>query len=173
MASTMEKISTINSFLRTLLAIVVLGVVGFAGLLGYQKFNKNEIAARQSAEKLAEANGKLEAANKNLEIATADLMAKGEQIAQQQVQIETLSRDIERLETSLALMKVDHRLAKLTVTDQGIDQSTGEPFSLVEFVERRPRLYRQLAGEVRRQVCRGSRPRTRHLADFVPPHLRR
>jgi hypothetical protein len=131
MPSTMESISTINSFLRTVLALVVIGGLGVAGWFGYATYNKGENAAKELAEK----NVELDKAKKSLERAAEDLVKKNEQIQEQQFKIEDLNKDVERLETSLALMKVDHRLAKLTVIDQGIDQSSGQSFSLVEFVE--------------------------------------
>jgi hypothetical protein len=135
MPSTMENISTINSFLRTLLATVVIGIAGVGGWFGYTTYNKNEIAARKSALELAKANEQLELTKKDIEAKTAEIAQKTQLLQEKEVEIAALSKDVERLETSLALVKVDHRLAKLTVTDQGIDQSSGEPFSLVEFVE--------------------------------------
>lgn len=131
----MENISTINSFLRTILATIVLGGIGVGGYLGYNTYNKNEIAARKSAAELAEKNQLLEKSQKEVEAKTAEIAEKTKLLQEKEVQIATLTKDVERLETSLALIKVDHRLAKLTVTDQGIDQGTGQPFSLVEFVE--------------------------------------
>lgn len=135
MPSTMENISTINSFMRTLLATVVIGVAGVAGWFGYTTYNKNEIAARKSATELAKANEQLELTKKDIEAKAAEIAQKTQLLQEQEVEIASLNKDVERLETSLALVKVDHRLAKLTVTDQGIDQSSGQPFSLVEFVE--------------------------------------
>lgn len=135
MPSTMENISTINSFIRTILATIVIGVAGVAGWFGYSTYNKNEIAARKTATELAKANEQLELTKKDVEAKAAEIAQKTQLLQEKEVQIAALSKDVERLETSLALVKVDHRLAKLTVTDQGIDQSSGQPFSLVEFVE--------------------------------------
>lgn len=134
MASTMENISTINSFMRTILATIVLGAATVGGWFGYQTYYKNEIAAKKSAEELETANKQLEASKKDLEAKTAEIAHKTMLLQEQEAQIAKLSKDVERLETSLALMKVDHRLARLTVTDQGTDPQ-GQPFSLVEFVE--------------------------------------
>lgn len=135
MASTMESISTINSFLRTILAMFVIGAISVGSWFGYQTYNKHDIAARKSVEELATATKELEASKKSLEAKTAELALKTQQIQEQEIQIATLKQDVDRLATSLALMKVDHRLAKLTVIDQGTDESNGQTFSLVEFVE--------------------------------------
>ncbi|QDU28702.1 hypothetical protein ETAA8_38070 [Anatilimnocola aggregata] len=131
MPSTMENLSTINSFIRTVLATVVLAAAGVAGWFGYTTFNKSEIAAKQ----LLQANEQLEATKKGLDAAKAELVVKDGTIKEQVVKIDTLNKDVERLETTLALIKVDYRLARLTVLDQGVDQSSGQTFSLVEFVE--------------------------------------
>jgi hypothetical protein len=42
---------------------------------------------------------------------------------------------VEKLETRIALLKVDHRVAKLTVVEQGPKEEGGPTFSTVEFVE--------------------------------------
>lgn len=131
----MENISTVNSFLRTILATIVLAAVGIGGYFGYNTYNKNEIAARKSAAELDKANQALELTRQEVAAKAAEIAEKTKQLQEKEVQIVALTKDVERLETSLALIKVDHRLAKLTITDQGIDQGTGEPFSLVEFVE--------------------------------------
>jgi hypothetical protein len=131
MPSTMENVSTINSFLRTILAAIVMGAVGIAGWFGYTTFNRQEITAAN----LRAASEQLELTKKDLEVATAEIKVKDERIKEQDVKIEVLNKDVERLETTLALIKVDYRLARLTVLDQGVDQGTGQTFSLVEFVE--------------------------------------
>ena len=135
MPSTMENISTVNSFLRTILATVVLGAVGVGGYFGYNTYNKNEIAARQNAEKLEEANQLLEKSKQDVAAKAAEIAEKTKQLQEKEVKIAALAKEVEKLATSLSLMKVTHRLAKLTVTNQGIDESTGQSFSLVEFVE--------------------------------------
>jgi hypothetical protein len=135
MPSTMENLSTINSFLRTILAMIVLGAVGAASYVGYTTYNQNEINARKSAAELAKANEALQLKEQEVAAKTAELAEKTKQLQEKEVQIASLTKDVERLETSLSLLKVNHRLAKLTVTKQGTDESTGQSFSLVEFVE--------------------------------------
>ncbi|WP_425614319.1 hypothetical protein NA78x_004186 [Anatilimnocola sp. NA78] len=135
MPSTMENLSTINSFIRTVLATVLLGAVGVASWFGYTVFNQNEIAARKSAEELRAANEQLEVTKRNLDAAAAEIVVKDGTIKEQVVKIDALNKDVERLETTLALIKVDYRLARLTVINQETDQGTGQIYSLVEFTE--------------------------------------
>src|SRR5262245_51330403 len=134
MPSTMENISTINSFMRTILVTVLLGGASVLGWFGYSTYYKNEIAANKSAEELAAATKERESSKKDLEAKTAEIAHKTMLLQEQEAQIAKLTKDLEKVETSLALMKVDHRVAKLTVVDQGLDPQQ-QQFSLVEFVE--------------------------------------
>jgi cell division protein FtsB len=135
MAGTMESLSTINSFLRTLVAIVVVGAIGVGGWFGYSTYNANEIEARKKAAELKDANDKLAKANEDLEVASAKIERQTTQIAEQQTQIDDLNVQVKKLETSLAFLKVDHRVAKFTALDQTKDEATGDITTLIEFVE--------------------------------------
>jgi outer membrane murein-binding lipoprotein Lpp len=135
MPGLMENVSTVNSFLRTLLAMVVIGALGFGGWFGYTTFNAKEIEARTKAKELAEANDKLLRVQHDLDAAAADIAVKSARIEEQATEIKTLNEQVDKLETSLTLLKVDHRVAKLSVIDQTKDEATGKLTTLVEFVE--------------------------------------
>ena len=124
----MENISTLNSFVRTLLAVIVLGGVGGGGWYAYYKYNAKEFEAQEKATKLAEAT-------KKLEDAEADIAAKAKLIQEKDTKISTLNKDIEKLRTRMALLKVDHRLARLTVVNQEKRGEKGDLYTTVEFVE--------------------------------------
>ena len=128
MPGIMENVSTVNSFVRTILAVIVLGGLGVGGWYGYSTFNAKEIEARDKAEKLAEAT-------KQLLAKEAQLAAAEKTILEKDAKITSLNKDIEKLHTRLALLKVDHRLARLTVLDQEKRGEKGELYSKVEFVE--------------------------------------
>jgi hypothetical protein len=135
MPGMMENLSTVNSFLRTLIAMVVIGVLGVGGWFGYTTFNAAELAAKKSAQDLADANDKLLRAEQGLVAAQADIAQKTARIEEQATEIKALGEKIDRLQTSLTLLKIDHRVARLSVIDQGKDEATGKMFSKVEFVE--------------------------------------
>ena len=135
MAGTMEGLSTINSFLRTLVAIVVVGAIAVGGWFGYSKFNAGEIEAQKKAAELKDANEKLAKATEELEVADAEIARQSARIAEQQTQINDLNVQVKKLETSLAFLKVDHRVAKFTALDQTKDEATGDITTLIEFVE--------------------------------------
>ncbi|MBC7856241.1 MAG: hypothetical protein IAF94_22650, partial [Pirellulaceae bacterium] len=124
----MENISTVNSFVRTVLAVVVLGGVGGGGWYAYYKYNAKEFEAQDKAAKLADAT-------KKLQDAEADIAAKAKTIQENVAKISALNKDNEKLRTKLALLKVDHRLARLTVLDQEKRGEKDELYSKVEFVE--------------------------------------
>ena len=129
MAGVMDNLSAINSFLRTLIALFAIGAVSAAGYFGYTSYNASEIEARTRSRELAEANERLSRAKKDLDAAAAEIQIKDARIQEQTAQIDTLNKEVEKLETSLTLLKVDHRVARLTVVDQD-DEATK-----VQFVE--------------------------------------
>lgn len=121
MAGMIESISTLNSFVRTILAVAVLGGASVGGYVGYNTY----FAAKIEAEKKSQ----------ELEAAKKDLAARDEQIVKLGRDIETLNQKVEKLDMALRLLKVDHRVARLTVLDQGKDPNTNEEYSQIEFVE--------------------------------------
>ena len=123
MPGVMENLSTINSFLRTLMALVVLGAISLAGYFGYDAYTSKEQAAKE-----------LDATRIKLRDAETQVKQRDEQIAKLNQDVADLKVEIEKLHTRLALLKVDHRVAKLRVVDQGT-QEGGKLTSLVEFVE--------------------------------------
>ena len=99
-----ETVQTANSALRTLLLAVLVAGAGFAGWQGYSIYN-------QPIKKLAEKQRELETVRQDL--------------AKRQAEVETLEADLqakteqlERAETSLRLLKMSHRIARLKVLDQ-------------------------------------------------------
>lgn len=128
MPGMMENLATVNSFVRTLLAVLVLGGLGGGGWYAYSKYTSKEQEAQENAQKLADATKELQA--KEAELATA-----AKTIQEKEVKIVALNKDIEKLRTRMALLKVDHRLARLTVTGQEKRGEKGDLYTTVEFVE--------------------------------------
>jgi hypothetical protein len=131
----MESLATINSFFRTLLAAIVLGAAGYAGWFGYTTYNAKEIEARKNSQALAEVNERLNATAVELKAAQDNIQEKSRLLIEKDAAIDELNVENQRLETSLALLKVDTRLARVTVLEQGTDPNTQQPFSRIEFVE--------------------------------------
>lgn len=117
MPSFVEKVSIWTQAVRTLLAAVVVGLVGAAGWYGYQ---------------LVDSSGRMERA---LVDAREQLQLKEEQLSSLQAEVDRQQEVIDRLETAMRLLKVDHRVARLHVRSQTTDEDTGRVTSLVEFQE--------------------------------------
>jgi multidrug efflux pump subunit AcrA (membrane-fusion protein) len=135
MPGIMEGVSTINSFLRTLLAIVVVGGAGTAGWYGYTTYNAREIEAQKKAEALAAAEKSLADVQQRLAQTQADVARQAEELRAKDVEIDQLNASIKRLELALRYLKIDHRVARFTAVDQTKDEATGEVSSLIDFVE--------------------------------------
>lgn len=135
MPGVMESVSVLNSTIRTLLAVGVVGAAGYGGWYGYSMYNAKETEAERIADELANAQGELSRVNVALEQSVVELREKDAEIGQLADQVEKQLREIERLDTSMRLLKVDHRVARLSVIDQSNDPENGQLFSLVEFQE--------------------------------------
>lgn len=130
----MENLATVNSFIRTVLATIVLGALGVAGWFGYTTYNAKDIEARRRSKELTAANQKLEEATRDLNNAQIEISQKTEQLNQANQKIDTLNKEVENLTNRISLLKVDRRLAQLTAVDQVTDDN-GDLFTIVEFVE--------------------------------------
>ena len=135
MPGVMEGISTINSLLRTLLAITFIGGAGAAGWYGYTTYNAKEIESQRQVKAREVAEQALADAKSRLERAEAEVASQQARLKQKDAEIDKLSANIKKLELALRYLKIDHRVARFTAVDQTKDETTGEIRSLVEFVE--------------------------------------
>jgi hypothetical protein len=92
-----DTISNVNSAVRNLLLTVLIAGAGVVGYKGYDLYN----APRQQ---LADKQAELDKATESLKKTTSELAEKAAQV--------------ERLEVAMKLLKVRHRIARLTVIDQ-------------------------------------------------------
>jgi hypothetical protein len=155
MVNTIEKLQTLNSLIRTVLALVVVGGVGTVSWYGYhtytaadQQLESTQRSLREKEAALAESMQQAETFLRKVDDQQKQLVAKEQAIAEQQetiasqvMEIETLNEDIRlkeaeiaRLDTALRLHKMERRLARVTVLD--VDKNAeGETFSRIEFIE--------------------------------------
>lgn len=134
----MEKVSIINSAIRTLLAALVLGGLGYGGWYGYQVFNEKDLTARRASQELALAKDELLRTHSDLVAKETELQQKNVEIGELHDQVAEQQQQIERLDTSLRLLKVDHRVARIRVAEQTKNADTGEVTSVIEFQEYSP-----------------------------------
>jgi len=143
----MEHVKTINSVLRTLIALAVVGAVGVGGYFGYSTFHDDDNERREAEEKLIEYESQLEEQKKTIDNQVATLKDKEDTIARQRgviadkedeiaklnIDIEKKEEEIARLDTAMRLLKVDHRLAEIKVRD--VREKDGQTYLDVEFQE--------------------------------------
>ncbi len=153
MASFSENTNAVSSMIRTILALAVVGVLGYGGYLGYDRFIAPEIAAQRETEielrktkdeltnkleELAIAAKKVEQQSATIDKQRVTISEKSETIAQQVVEIDELELLNAKLETAMRLLKIDHLVAEVKVLKVGKDEATEESFVEVEFTERSP-----------------------------------
>lgn len=120
MSDFMNKVKTVNSAVRTSIAVLLLGAVGYGGWFGYDNYIKPGAQAKQALADLAD----LEAEFKKQE----------EELLKSQTQLKVVEQLNDRLETSMKLLKVDRRIANVTCLEKGKDE-TGESYMEVSFTE--------------------------------------
>jgi len=121
-----ETVHTANSLLRTLLLGVLVMGAGLAGWQSYSLYNEPQ-------EKLAEKQQELDSLQESLS-------AREKEISRLSADLNTKTEQIDRLETSMKLLKLKHRIARLDVIDQkplepseGVDSD--QVMTTVEFYE--------------------------------------
>ncbi len=116
-----ETVRTANSALRTVLLSVIVFGAGLAGWKGYTLYNR-------PLAMLAEKERELDAVRRSL-------VASEEQVDTLSTEIEQKNKQLERFETSIRLLKLSHRIARLRVLDQTTDPESGRLISNIEFFE--------------------------------------
>jgi hypothetical protein len=99
-----DTISNVNAAIRNLILAALVGGAGYGGYKAYDLYNQPR---QQLAGKQAE-----------LDKALGDLKQVNDDLAARQKEIADLNTRIEHLELRMRLLKVQHRLARLTVLDQ-------------------------------------------------------
>ncbi len=142
MPPVMETVSTLNSMLRTLIALVITALACGGLWFGYQHFYAADIAIQAKDQELADANSKIESQVKILAAKDeaigkldAEVIQKSQQIKELDIEVAAKEEEIKQLDAAMRLLKTDHRLARLTVIDQVEDAETQKLVTRIEFVE--------------------------------------
>lgn len=113
-----ETVKTVNSVVRTALATVLVIVSGVVGYQAYDVYNQPQKQLKQKQAELDKTLAKLDQVETDLSAAKVE---------------------VERLNTSLELLKIDQRVAELRILDQKPAAEEGEPvITTVQFVETDP-----------------------------------
>ncbi len=156
MGRTVEALSTVNSLIRTMLALVVVGGLGVGAWWGYSVVDDRANALAKRDQLLSEANAELGEKQREIEQKDAVIAEKDELLGEKEtaiaglndeisdlnveitdlnVEIKQKDEEIEKLDTAMRLLKIDHRKAELRVVSQDHDPESGKLFTTVEFVE--------------------------------------
>ena len=135
----MENVSTVNSLIRTILALVVVGAAGAGGLFAYRTYNEGEDATnklKEAEKQLADVEAELETKSEELSARLRELDEKNKTITKQGEEIVNLNETIdekneviEKQAIAMRLLKKDQRKAIISVLNQ-----TGEGDDLVTTV---------------------------------------
>lgn len=113
MAGFMKAIETVNSAVRTLVAVALVAMLGVAGWFGYSTYNANDLAMREKDREIEERDQRITALEGDLDLA---------------------KKKAEKLEVAVRLLKVERRLAVIDVLDQSVG-ADGKTYTDVEFTE--------------------------------------
>ena len=131
MGNVIESVKVINSAVRTLLAVAVLGILGGGGALTYwvltEQQRKNAVAERE----LLDLQDRLGQVTHSLQESETKRVALEKEIAEKII-------EIEKLNTSMQLLKVNQRLARLEVLGVEKVGDAEQVKSKVRFVELSP-----------------------------------
>src|SRR4051812_3681045 len=106
-----DTISNVNSAMRNVLLLVLIGGAGYGGYKAYDLYNEPQKQLKEKQTALDDLQTKFKQAND-------DLAARQKEIADLSVQLKDKIAEIDRLEVAMKLLHVQHRLARLTVLEQ-------------------------------------------------------
>jgi hypothetical protein len=111
MGNVNETLKNVNSTLRTVLMTVLVGGAGYFGYVAYDLYN-------QPQKKLADKQIELEKTAAQLKAASESLAARNQEIAELNIDLDEKTKQVDRLQVAMQLLKVTRRVARLTVLDQ-------------------------------------------------------
>lgn len=131
MGSMIESVKVINSTVRTLLVLIMLGIIGGGGYWGYLKISEEQRKAEAVERELVGLQDKLGQTSKALQLSQAENGTL-------KIDVEQKRQEIEKLRTRLQLLKVDTRLARLDVLSLVPGPEGQPPTCKVRFTELSP-----------------------------------
>ncbi len=135
MPGMIESLSTINSLLRTGLAMILVGLIGAAGWYGYRVYNQGDLALQEKEQQLENVRRELSVTQDLLDQQSQQLREKDQTITALNDDLRAKEERIQKLDMSLRLLKVNHRVGWLTVTEQEVDPATNQLYTSGQFVE--------------------------------------
>jgi len=110
-------LTSLSNLMRSVASLAVVTLVGIGGWLGYTTINDRQILNEELQQKVA----LIEKQNKDIERLNVDVAEKAKKIAE--------------LDLAMRLLKVDHRIAEMTVVNQGVNEKNGKLETTVQLAE--------------------------------------
>lgn len=120
----LKSIEVVSNLLRTVLGLAIVGLLGGGAWYGYQIYNAREI----TEQRLADRERELADRQRELAASQAEVAQLSDTVAEQ-------SQHIDRLDTAVRLLKVDHRVAQIVVVAQEKDDEGDVASTTFNFVE--------------------------------------
>ncbi len=158
----LKILTALNSLLGTVLALIILALLGAGAWIGLKTYYAEKWALKEAQAKLADQEAQVKTLSQDLTIKQEELSRLTQTVKTQATEISALNKaleakqsEIERLQTVVALLKLDHRVALITVLDQkhsGDDKELHTKFSFVEVNEEgrpleKPRVF-EIKGDI-------------------------
>jgi hypothetical protein len=106
-----DTVSNVNSAVRNLLLLVLIGGAGYGGYKAYDLYNEPQKQLKEKQAAFDDLQTKFNQAND-------DLAARQKEIAGLSVKLKQAIAEVDRLQVAMKLLHVQHRLARLTVLEQ-------------------------------------------------------
>lgn len=123
MSKTGSAFGVFNTTVRTVLMAVVVGGLGFAGFQAWQAYDGPRRELARKDRELDAMRGGLEDAQKDIAEREAQIALLREVVAEREARIDSLMVDLDRAQTSIRLLKLRRRLARIEVLDQTSDEA--------------------------------------------------
>lgn len=137
-----KTLQALNSFLGTILALAIVGLISVGGWIGFRSHFADKFALMETEEKLAQSDAEIERLSRDLDDKTnqveqldARLTASRAEAKQLAREVQEKIKEVKRLETAMTLLKVDHRLARIDVLSQQGSSENGDLATQFSFVE--------------------------------------
>lgn len=134
----LKVITALNTFLGTVLALGIIGALSYGGWFAYRSYHAEKFAREDLQEaEVALENAEQQLAERKIEVAdlSRNLQVTTRQRDALEVDLAASRKEIERLDTAMRLLKVDHRLARVTVISQQGSRETNDLSTRFQFVE--------------------------------------
>ena len=130
-----DTIRTVNSTLRTLLFGAMVVGASIVGWQGYSFYNEPQQKLAEKQQELESARSQLLQRQQELANQAEKLAKQTEELASQRAELKAKAEQVERLETTMRLLKFNHRIARLRVLEQQENADSGRIETTVEFFE--------------------------------------